>query len=95
MAKGKKDEKKEEKKEKVELPEIRDKEGNLFKLKRTDFPMGKEGNVAWCQYQIERWTEKKEKAEKSGDPKQKKLDKLARLEKAMEDLKAELAELED
>jgi len=92
MAKSKQGEVKKEEVEVKELPEIRDGEGNLFKLKRTDFPNGKEGNVAWCDYQIERWTEKKEKAIKAGDPRQKKLDKLQKLEEQMEQLKKELSE---
>lgn len=69
------------------VPDFRDEEGNFRHLNRKDFPKGKDGSLAHCDYMVELWNEKKKKVEAKYDPKAK---AKARIEK----LKAKLAELE-
>jgi len=90
-AKGK-DTKKEKAEEVTVVPELRDEAGNLFKLKGKDFPKTKEGRIAWCDYQIARWQEKKLAVEKRDDPAAKKLAKLEKLKKQLSDLEKEIEE---
>ena len=92
---GKKKEEKEEKKSPVKALEhpLKDADGDLIKRGRTEFPKGAEGAAAFCQYQINYWTEKKTQALASSSPeaileKQKKA-----MEKKMKKIEADLAAL--
>lgn len=76
----------------TENPAFRDEGGNLFKLRPTDFPKTREGRVGWCDYQIEKWTDKKAQVEKQADPKARKLAKLEKLKAKLAELEAELEE---
>jgi len=91
MAKNNKVAKKEKAKDTRPVPEIRDKEGNLLKLKPKDFPKSREGKVAYCDYQIARWGEKKVKAERAADPKARKKAKVEKLKAMLEKLEKELS----
>ena len=73
------------------IPEIRDAEGRLLKLKGKDFPKSKEGKLAFCDYQIARWDDKKKDVEAKYDPKKKKLRKLEKLQAQLAKLEAEIA----
>lgn len=78
--------------EPTEIPEFFDAEGQLKTLKRKDFPNSKDGQIAYCDYQVERWKVKKVAVEKRLDPLAK---KKKRREKLMEQLEKLNAELED
>lgn len=70
------------------VPDIRDKEGNLLKLKGNDFPKTKDGKLAYCDYQIEKINVKKVDIESNYHPEKKKMKKIERL-------KAQLLKLEE
>ena len=74
-----------------EIPEFEDKDGELLKLNRLDFPKTREGKMAHCDYMILTWTKKKEAASKRTDAKgrakaklQRRLDKLKEKREALE-----------
>jgi hypothetical protein len=99
MAKGKEAEKSGEKKEPkvkkpeaTKVPDLKDKKGNLLKLRPSDFPRSKEGRMAFCDYQIAKWTDKKDKYSKGDDPRAQKLAKLEKLKQKLDELEKELAE---
>jgi len=73
------------------LPEIKDSEGLLRKLKSSDFPKTKEGKMAYCDYNIEKWTVKKTAVEKGADPKTKKLKRREKLLSALKELDESIA----
>jgi hypothetical protein len=71
------------------LPELRDGEGNLLKLKGSQFPKTKEGKQLFCDYQIARWQDRKVRLEKAMDPAAKKVAKMERLRKQLAILEEE------
>ena len=87
MAKVEKKEKKEKKDvlEVTEIPSFQDDEGHLKTLKRIHFPNTREGRIAYCDFNIERWKVKKENVIKGTDPLAK---KKKRRERLLEQLKA-------
>lgn len=79
----------------IEIPEFYDTEDNLNRLKRSEFPKTKDGNVAFCDYNITKWKILRKKAEAGqGNKKKARLEKrLAAMKKKEEALVAELATL--
>lgn len=75
------------------IPEWKDKDGVIVmtKLGRRDFPKSIAGKQAYCKYQADRWLERADNIGKAKDPIAKKLDKIAKLQKQVELLKAEKA----
>jgi hypothetical protein len=73
------------------MPEIRDKDGELKTLKRNQFPKSAAGKMAYCDYQLARWTEKKDAIGKQVDPLKRKKAKKERLQKLLKQLEEELA----
>lgn len=86
--KGKEDKKPDEK----PVPKWEVKNGKLTKLAREDFPKSPAGKVAWFDYMIAKWTNRKERYMLRNDPKAKakrELDDLeAKKKKLLEQLKA-------
>ena len=75
----------------TEMPEIRDEDGVILKLNRGDFPKGKDGSLAHCDYMVELWTGKKEKVVAKFDPKAKAKKRIEKLKKKLAELEAEAA----
>jgi hypothetical protein len=75
----------------TEMPTFRDAQGHLFKLKASDFPNSQEGRIGFCSYQVERWTQKRDRLVQGVDPVVKKQEKLEALKKKLAELEAELA----
>lgn len=73
------------------LPELKDKDGNLRKLKGSAFPATPEGKALFCDYQIAKWTAKKVRVLAKKDPKAKKVAKIESLKKKLAALEAEVA----
>ena len=73
-----------------DVPAFRDNESNLFKLRRRDFPRNQEGRLAFCDYQVERWQDRKERLSKAADPNAKALKKLESMRKKMTELAEQL-----
>jgi len=73
-----------------EIPAFKDEEGKLVKLSAKNFPKTKEGRMAFCDYQVLRWTAKKDRISKAGDPKQKKLAKIEKMKAMIAKLEKEL-----
>jgi uncharacterized protein YigA (DUF484 family) len=82
------------KKEVTEIPEFYDEDKQLKTLKQRDFPTTKDGRMAWCDYQVERWKVRKEEISKRMDPLAKKKRKRERLQEQLKKLEEELAEEE-
>jgi len=72
------------------------KKAELQKLKKAAFPKTKEGQMAFCDYMIEKWGAKKEKikSKKALDPLSKLQRKKERMQAKLEQVSKELAELE-
>ncbi len=68
------------------VPVWKDKNGNLLKLKRASFPYNKAGNLAYCDYRIEYWKQKKIDFAAKGDP-------LTKLDKKRKKLMEQLMEV--
>ena len=75
---------------KLPIPEIRDGEGEMKKLKQSDFPTTREGRLSWCDYNIAKWTEKKTFEDGKSDPKAKAKKRREKLMKMLAELDAEL-----
>ena len=75
-----------------EVPKFFDETGQLLKLKSKDFPRTKEGKMAYCDYQIERWKAKRERVRIQADPRQRKLKKIEKLKGMLARLEKEMAE---
>ena len=76
------------------IPEFRDKDEQLKKLKASDFPKTKEGKLAYCDYNLERWKDKRKAVEKGLDPKAKKMKRREKLLAQLAALDEELTTLE-
>lgn len=74
------------------IPDFRDKDGQLLKLRNRDFPGTKEGRMAFCDFQIARWEARKVRVTEQADPKQRKLKKIEKLKAMLLKLQAEVAE---
>lgn len=72
------------------VPGFFDEEGKLRKLKGKDFPATREGRMAYCDYQVERWKLKRVAAEKRGDPLARKKAKVEKYKKLLAELEAEI-----
>jgi hypothetical protein len=70
------------------IPVFKDKDGALLKLRRKDFPKSKEGRMAFCDYQIARWADRKIRVGKQSDPNAKALKKFESYKKKMVELEA-------
>lgn len=70
------------------LPKFKDSEGQLKKLKGSDFPKSKAGKMAFCDYNILKWEIKKVAIEKGMDP-------AAKAKKRREKLLKQLATLDE
>jgi len=75
----------------TEIPTFRDEQGHLFKLRGKDFPKNKDGKLAYCDYWIEYWNDRKKVIVEGEDPKTKKEKRLARLRDELAKLEKELA----
>ncbi len=54
--------------EKKTIPDFRDADGKLLDLKAKDFPKTIEGELAYCNYQIAKWSERKKQIESASTP---------------------------
>ena len=72
----------------VKMPDFLDAEGQLKKLKGSDFPKSKAGKMAFCDYNITKWTMKKKNIETGMDP-------AAKAKKRREKLLKQLATLDE
>jgi len=72
----------------VKMPVILDAEGQLKKLKGSDFPKSKAGKMAFCDYNITKWTMKRKNIETGMDP-------AAKAKKRREKLLKQLATLDE
>jgi len=79
----------------TEVPKFFDEAGHLLKLKSRDFPRTKEGKMAYCDYQIERWKSRKQRVTVQADPRQRKLRKIEKLREMIEKLEAEVSAEEE
>ena len=52
----------------TKVPDFRNKEGKLIKLKPSDFPKETAGKVAYCAYQQEKWKDKAAHYQAMADP---------------------------
>lgn len=78
------------------IPEFTDSKGTLIPLKRSEFPKTREGRMAFCDYNVEKWMRMRVQAEKGPDSNKKKdrlEKKLAAMQKREAELMAELAAL--
>lgn len=78
------------------IPVWRDASGAMVvtKLKGKDFPKTREGKVAYCRFQADKWTAKAERVATSADPEakiSKKIDKLTKMVALLQKEKADLA----
>lgn len=73
------------------IPSFVDESGNLKKLRGRDFPKTKEGKTAFCDYQIAKWTRKRDRVAISADPKAKKLKKIEKLKSLLAKLEEDMA----
>ena len=76
----------------TEVPSFRDDEDVIIHLNRKDFPKGKDGSLAHCDYMIAVWSEKKTKVEAKYDPKKKARARVEKLRAKLAELEAELEE---
>lgn len=81
---------KEKQKDVRPVPEFRDKNNELNKLKRGDFPKSTEGKIAHAQYGIEVLKDKIAEIKAASDPKKKKAIKLAKMRKTLAALEKEV-----
>lgn len=72
------------------IPEFKDEDGVLNKLKRADFPKSVAGQQAFCDYQIAKWEVKKSRIAERNDPKAKAKRKLEKYKKLIEALESEI-----
>ena len=77
------------------IPAFKDSEGQLKKLRRTDFPKTKDGKIAFCDYQIARWEIKKVASAKTLDPMAKAKRRREKLLKRLAALDAEMAKAQE
>ena len=81
-----------ERRKNMAIPEFKDSDGELKKLKGNDFPTTREGRLAWCDYNIERWNLKKLAEDVKTDPKAKMKKRREKLMKMLADLDESLDE---
>ena len=74
----------------TEIPKFKDETGAFFKLKGTDFPSSKEGKLAYCDYMIEKWKDKRQAVMDKDDPTKKNLRKIKDMESKIKEMKAKL-----
>lgn len=82
------------------IPGIKDEKGRILRLKPKDFPSTDEGKVAYFDYQIARWQDRKDKFARRNDPNAKLARQIESKEKALtkqlaglDELKAQLAKV--
>ena len=72
------------------IPEWKDDDGKLLKLKRADFPYTRDGIIAYCDYRIEYWKIRKQDMLKKADPLDKVMRKREKLIKALKEIDVQL-----
>ena len=77
------------------IPATRDKDGFLLKLTRAQFPKSKNGLLAFCDYQLEKWGERRLSVMRRDDPKTKMLRRREKLLAKLAELEAEIDEESD
>jgi len=72
------------------VPKWKNDDGTLIKLGRKDFPYSIAGNLAYCDFRIAYWQQKKQEILKKHDPQTKIQKKKERLEAQLAEINAKL-----
>ena len=74
------------------IPKTRDAKGHLLKLTAADFPTTLDGKIAFCEYQIIKWSDRRAELQELKTPAGRVQAKLLRLRRQAAELERELKE---